>query len=112
MTVSKFKTEEYSKKQSITLPNVISLAVYNNGECIAYVNKLPIYPGNKQIIVAPDFTVSNLDLSLTFEPKPVVEQARPDQPVTQVSSNIPEITPTPIAPNLRQTVIFIYKHIE
>jgi hypothetical protein len=118
---SNFISKEFTGNQPIEINNVISVEVYNNCEIDAYINKLKIRPGQKSIIVRADYSVSDITLNLSFVPKPVVAVEDPNIGAANPNggglrgvspiliSEVPDVIPRFIAPEIRQTVVLYYK---
>ena len=65
---SSFITREFREEQIPILENVTSLSVLNNGNSIAIVNGIKIYPTQKQILIVPDGTFSRVQLEVSYMP--------------------------------------------
>lgn len=65
---SSFITKEFREEQIPILENVTSLSVLNNGNSIAIVNGVKIYPTQKQILIVPDGTFSRVQLEVSYIP--------------------------------------------
>lgn len=65
---SSFITREFREEQIPMLENVTSLSVLNNGNSIAIVNGVKIYPTQKQILIVPDGTFSRVQLEVSYIP--------------------------------------------
>lgn len=65
---SSFITREFREEQIPILENVTSLSVLNNGNSIAIVNGIKIYPTQKQILIVPDGTFSRVQLEVSYIP--------------------------------------------
>lgn len=107
MQRSNFITTEYRGNQVISLNGVTSLAVFNSGNCVVVVNGKPIYQGQKEILVVPDGTYSDLSLGVEF---------------IEFEINIPKKEAVPVAIpkpgsikqpkyNYNKTILLIYKKI-
>ncbi len=68
---SSFITREFREEQIPILENVTSLSVLNNGNSIAIINGIKIYPTQKQILIVPDGTFSRVQLEVFYIPKDV-----------------------------------------
>ncbi|MFZ4680125.1 MAG: hypothetical protein ACOYLP_08155 [Flavobacterium sp.] len=66
---SSFITREFREEQIPILENVTSLSVLNNGNSIAIINGIKIYPTQKQILIVPDGTFSRVQLEVSYIPK-------------------------------------------
>ena len=65
---SSFITREFREEQIPILENVTSLSVLNNGNSIAIINGIKIYPTQKQILIVPDGTFSRVQLEVSYIP--------------------------------------------
>lgn len=65
---SSFITREFREEQIPILENVTSLSVQNNGNSIAIINGVKIYPTQKQILIVPDGTFSKVQLEVSYMP--------------------------------------------
>jgi len=65
---SSFITREFRVEQIPILENVTSLSVLNNGNSIAIINGIKIYPTQKQILIVPDGTFSRVQLEVSYIP--------------------------------------------
>ncbi|WP_297509970.1 hypothetical protein [Flavobacterium sp.] len=65
---SSFITKEFREEQIPILENVTSLSVLNNGNSIAIINGIKIYPTQKQILIVPDGTFSRVQLEVSYIP--------------------------------------------
>jgi len=65
---SSFITREFREEQIPILENVTSLSVLNNGNSIAIINGIKIYPTQKQILIVPDGTFSRVQLEISYIP--------------------------------------------
>lgn len=65
---SSFITREFREEQIPILENVTSLSVLNNGNSIAIINGVKIYPTQKQILIVPDGTFSKVQLEVSYMP--------------------------------------------
>jgi hypothetical protein len=65
---SSFITREFREEQIPILENVTSLSVLNNGNSIAIINGIKIYPTQKQILIVPDGTFSRVQLEVSYTP--------------------------------------------
>ena len=114
MIKSKFIVREFSKNQNIELDNVLSLDVYNNGACIAFVNKLKIEPDTKVTLVVADNTMSDITINLSFaeeNSKPPRLSSSIANVISENPSPVPGIVPAKIKPDSKQTVVLYYKTI-
>lgn len=57
---------QYYEEQEIRLSNITTLKVYNGGTTVAIINGIPVYPNQKEVIIAADGTFSNVILGLVF----------------------------------------------
>lgn len=107
MQRSNFITTEYRGNQVIPLNGVTSLAVFNSGNCVVVVNGKPIYQGQKEILVVPDGTYSDLSLDVEFIEFEINIPKR-----NAVTVALP--TPRPMEQpkyNYNKTILLIYKKI-
>jgi hypothetical protein len=65
---SSFITREFREEQITILENVTSLSVLNNGNSIAIINGIIIFPTQKQILIVPDGTFSRVQLEVSYIP--------------------------------------------
>lgn len=65
---SSFITREFREEQIPILENVTSLSALNNGNSIAIINGIKIYPTQKQILIVPDGTFSRVQLEVSYIP--------------------------------------------
>jgi hypothetical protein len=65
---SSFITREFREEQIPILENVTSLSVLNNGNSIAIINGIIIFPTQKQILIVPDGTFSRVQLEVSYIP--------------------------------------------
>ncbi len=57
---------KYYENQEVRLTDITTLKVYNAGTTIAFINGIPIYPNQKEVIIVPDGTFSNVILEIKF----------------------------------------------
>lgn len=100
---------EYQHKQTVNITGVWSLWVYNNGEAIAVIDGYPVNPKQKANIIASDNCFCDVSLLLTFKPMPITGTANRPDIINNGAVYIPEINPEPVAPEVRQSIIFYIK---
>lgn len=115
MQKSAYFTTEYTKDKKIELTNIISIWAYNNGEAIAYIDGYPIYPKNKSVVFASDFSICDPTLQLSFKPfskSPTTNISnRPNIESGEIYLPIDGIIPAKIEPKIRQSVILYIKKL-
>lgn len=63
---SAFITREFKEEQIPVLQKITCLSVVNLGNSVAVVNGVKIYPTQKQILIVPDGTFSNVQLEVVY----------------------------------------------
>ena len=63
---SAFITREFKEEQIPVLQKITCLSVVNLGSSVAVVNGVKIYPSQKQILIVPDGTFSNVGLEVVY----------------------------------------------
>ena len=63
---SAFITREFKDEQIPILEGVTCLSIVNTGTTIAIINGVIIYPTQKQILIPPDGTFSNVKLEVNY----------------------------------------------
>lgn len=63
---SAFITREFKEEQIPVLQKITCLSVVNLGNSVAVVNGVTIYPSQKQILIVPDGTFSNVQLEIVY----------------------------------------------
>lgn len=63
---SAFITREFKEEQIPILEKVTCLAVVNTGTTVAVINGVAIYPTQKQILIVPDGTFSQVQLEVQY----------------------------------------------
>ena len=63
---SAFITREFKEEQIPVLQKITCLSVVNLGNSVAVVNGVTIYPSQKQILIVPDGTISNVQLEIVY----------------------------------------------
>lgn len=63
---SAFITREFKEEQIPVLQKITCLSVVNLGNSVAVVNGVTIYPSQKQILIVPDGTFSNVQLEVVY----------------------------------------------
>jgi hypothetical protein len=63
---SAFITREFKEEQIPVLQKITCLSVVNIGSSVVVVNGVTIYPSQKQILIVPDGTFSNVQLEVSY----------------------------------------------
>ena len=111
MQKSAYNFIEYSGDQKVDLYNVISVVAYNNSETLVVVDKIVLAPGQKEIIVMPDYSISDISLKISFQPLPIKSGANKGSINEEEFSIIEGIIPANIAPNIKKTVVLYVKKL-
>ncbi len=114
ITKSNFISQEYSGNQKFDLKDIISIEAFNNSDVAVVINKFVIEPSKRCFVVSPDFTVSDVVINLSFMPIPVISNPNQqnNRPSVEVPySQVPDIIPAIIAPNLKQSVVLYIKSL-
>ncbi|MBY0485936.1 MAG: hypothetical protein K2P85_01895 [Flavobacteriaceae bacterium] len=108
MIKSSFITTPYRNNQVIPLTGITSLAVYNSGNCTVIINGKPIYPAQKEILVVPDGTYSDVTLNVEF----IEFEIKIPKKQAVVLPSPRQIDPT-VQPkyNYNKSILLIYKKI-
>lgn len=64
---SAFITREFKEEQIPVLQKITCLSVVNLGTSVAVVNGVKIYPTQKQILIVPDGTFSNVQIEVVYD---------------------------------------------
>ena len=73
---SAFITREFKEEQIPILEKVTCLSVVNTGTTIAVINGVTIYPTQKQILIVPDGTFSQVQLEVKYPKKTSKEKCK------------------------------------
>ena len=63
---SAFITREFKEEQIPVLQKITCLSVVNLGNSVVVINGVTIYPSQKQILIVPDGTFSNVQLEVVY----------------------------------------------
>lgn len=63
---SAFITREFKEEQIPVLQKITCLSVVNIGSSVVVINGVTIYPSQKQILIVPDGTFSNVQLEVSY----------------------------------------------